>query len=118
MMLDPAAAIHAHVDAFNKKDLEALLAGFAEDAAWITGSTSVRGRDELAALFGDAMTGLLPSLHIQNLLVDDGQVACQLTETLTHDAVEKTFSIAGFYRLRDGLITSAKIYREGSAELD
>jgi hypothetical protein len=27
------------------------------------------------------------------------------------------YSIAGFYRLRDGRIASAKIYREGSAEL-
>jgi hypothetical protein len=30
---------------------------------------------------------------------------------------EPVFFIAGFYQLRDGRIASAKIYREGSAEV-
>jgi hypothetical protein len=41
----------------------------------------------------------------------------ELTETVTVAGEERTFSIAGFYRLRAGLIASAKIYREGSAEI-
>jgi hypothetical protein len=30
---------------------------------------------------------------------------------------DRTFAIAGFYVMRDGLIASAKIYREGSADI-
>ncbi|WP_328607162.1 nuclear transport factor 2 family protein [Amycolatopsis sp. NBC_00345] len=110
-------ALRRHVDAFNARDLDALLAGFTEDAVWVTGTTVVRGIDELTDLFADAMTQLLPTLTIQDVLTDGDRVAAQLTETLTHDGQERTFAIAGFYRLRDGRITSAKIYREGSAEL-
>ena len=109
--------LRRHVDAFNARDLDALLAGFTEDAVWFTGTTAVRGIDELTDLFADAMTQLLPTLTIQDVLTEGDRVAAQLTETLTHDGQKRTFAIAGFYRLRDGRITSAKIYREGSAEL-
>jgi hypothetical protein len=32
--------IKGHVEAFNARDLEALMAGFADDAVWITGKTT------------------------------------------------------------------------------
>jgi uncharacterized protein len=114
---DVAAAIANHVRAFNDRDVGALVSGFTGDACWVTGSTVVRGRAELAAFFASAMTGLLPTLTIQNLLVTSDRAACQLVERLTFDGEEKVFFIAGFYELRDGRIASAKIYREGSAEL-
>ncbi|GAA5036275.1 hypothetical protein GCM10023317_90170 [Actinopolymorpha pittospori] len=41
----------------------------------------------------------------------------ELTETLTVEGRERSDAIAGFYRLRDGRIESAKIYREGSADV-
>jgi uncharacterized protein len=66
--------IKAHVDAFNARDLEALMAG-------------------------------------------DGQAAAQLTEVFTFEGVERTDHIAGFYVVRQGRITAAKIYREGSADV-
>lgn len=114
---DPVAVVRGHVDAFNSRDLGGLMAGFTDDAVWITGTTTVRGRAELAELFADAMAGLLPTLVIESLLADGDRVAGQLTETLTVDGDERTFSIAGFYQLRNGLIASAKIYREGSADI-
>jgi hypothetical protein len=40
-----------------------------------------------------------------------------MTETLTVDGNEQTFSIAAFYLLRGGRIASAKVYREGSADI-
>ncbi|WP_326569093.1 nuclear transport factor 2 family protein [Amycolatopsis rhabdoformis] len=109
--------LRRHVAAFNARDLAALLAGFTNDAVWITGTTVVRGRAELTDLFRAAMTQLLPTLTIDDLLVDGDRVAAQLTERLTHNGEARTFPIAGFYHLRDGRIASAKIYREGSAEL-
>lgn len=109
--------IESHVAAFNAHDLENLMAGFADDAVWITGRSTARGRAELTDLFAGAMAGLLPTLTIQNLIVGEGQAAAQMVETFTHEGVSRTDHIAGFYVVRDGLIASAKIYREGSAEL-
>jgi uncharacterized protein len=48
---------------------------------------------------------------------DPDRAACQLIEKPTFDGEEKVFFIAGFYEFRDGRIASAKIYREGSADL-
>jgi hypothetical protein len=114
---DVAVAIGNHVRAFNDRDIDALMTGFTDDACRITGSSVARGRAELAELFTSAMAGLLPTLTIQNLLVTSDRAACQLIEKLTFDGEEKVYFIAGFYELRDGRIASAKIYREGSAEL-
>jgi ketosteroid isomerase-like protein len=112
-----AAVVRKHVEAFNDGDLERLLAGFAEDALWITGQTVVRGRNELTSLFGDAIDGLRPHLAVENLITEHGRAACQLTETLLFEHEQRSYSIAVFFRLHDGLITSAKVYREGSAEV-
>ena len=112
-----AAAVRAHVDAFNQGDLERLLAGFAEDAQWVTGRSAVRGRDGLRGFFGAAIDGLRPHLAVAGLIAEDGRAACELTETLVFKQEPRSYSIAAFFQLRDGLITSAKVYREGSAEL-
>jgi uncharacterized protein len=114
---DVAAAIGNHVRAFNDRDIDALMNGFTADACWITGSSVVRGRAELAEFFTSAMTGLLPTLRIKDLLTTPDRAACQLIETLIFNGEEKTCCIAGFYELREGRIAWAKIYREGSAEL-
>ncbi|QRP44576.1 nuclear transport factor 2 family protein [Amycolatopsis sp. FDAARGOS 1241] len=109
--------LRRHVAAFNDRDVEALLAGFTDDAGWITGTTVARGRAGLRELFESAVTRLLPTLTIDTVVADGDVVAAELTERLTHEGEDRTFAIAAFYRLRDGRIASAKIYREGSAEL-
>ncbi|WP_327296557.1 MULTISPECIES: nuclear transport factor 2 family protein [unclassified Streptomyces] len=114
---DTAGVIREHLRAFNARDLDALLAGFTEDALWVTGTTTVRGRAALAEFFRDAMEGLLPTLTVQNLVTEGSEAACRMTETLTFQGDEQTFSIAAFYLLHDRRIASAKIYREGSPEL-
>ena len=112
-----ASAVHRHVAAFNDRDLAALMAGFTEDVVWITGTTVVEGHGALAELFAAAMAGLLPTLTVHNLVVEGDRAACELVETVTFEGDEQVFSIAGFYRVRDGRIAAAKIYREGSAEI-
>jgi ketosteroid isomerase-like protein len=114
---DAAGVIRRHVDAFNTRDLAALMAGFTEDALWVTGTSVARGHGELTELFAGAMEGLLPTLVVRDLLAEGDRVACELTETLTVDSEERTFAIAGFYHLRGAQIAAAKIYREGSAVL-
>jgi hypothetical protein len=115
--VDAAAVVRRHVEAFNARDLDALMAGFTEDASWVTGTSTAQGHGELAELFAGAMAGLLPTLAIRDLLAEGDRAACQMTETLTVAGEESTFFIAGFYQLRGGRIASAKIYREGSAEI-
>jgi ketosteroid isomerase-like protein len=115
--VDAASVVRSHAAAFNARDLDALMAGFTEDAVWVTGTGIARGHDELVELFEGAMAGLLPTLVIQDLLAEGDRAACQMIETLTVGGEERTFFIAGFYRLRGTRIASAKIYREGSAEV-
>lgn len=114
---DAAAVVHAHVRAFNDRDLHALMAGFTDDAVWVTGTTTVSGRVELTALFDEAMRGMLPTLEIHHLITRGDRAACEMTETLTYRGERRTCPIAAFYRLRDGRIASAKVYREGSADV-
>ena len=117
-MRDAESAVRAHVAAFNDGDVAALLAGFAPDAVWRTGESVARGSAELAELFAGAITALRPTLTVRTLVAAGDRVACELTERLTAGSGERTDPIAGFYELSGGLITAARIYRAGSAEVD
>jgi uncharacterized protein len=111
-------AIRDHVTAFNAHDLQRLLAGLAEDAVWQTGQDTFRGRDELAALFSEAFRSIAPRLTIHSLLIDQDRAACELVEGMTVEGAMREDFIAGFYRVdTNGMITSAKIYRQGSADV-
>lgn len=114
---DAATAMRAHVEAFDARDLDALLAGFTDDAVLITGTTTVRGRTDLTALFDEAMRGLLPTLEVGDLLAERDRAACRMTETLTYRGERRTCPIAAFYELRHGRVAWAKVYREGSADV-
>ena len=116
-MITPRQLLQAHLDAFNARELDALMAGFADDAVWRTGTDTATGRAELTELFGWAMANILPALTLRTLVVEGELAACELTETLTHEGRTSAVPIAGFYRFRDGLIVSAAVYREGSADL-
>jgi heme-degrading monooxygenase HmoA len=113
---DPGQIVRDHVAAFNAHDLARLLACFSADALWVTGSDRFRGTAELAKLFESAFTELSPKLTIQNMVIDDDQVACQLREQLVVDGATRVDHIAGFYRVQSDRITTAKIYRESSAD--
>lgn len=106
-----------HVDAFNAHDLDALMACLSRYATWTTGADRFQGAAELRELFAGAFEALSPRLELENLLVDGDRVACELREVYSAEAVERTDRIAGFYRVEDGRIASAKIYREGSADV-
>lgn len=116
-MITSRELLQAHLDAFNARDLDALMAGFADDAIWRTGTDTVTGRAALTELFGWAMANILPELTLRTLVVEGDLAACELTETLTHEGRTSAVPIAGFFRFRDGLIVSAAVYREGSADL-
>jgi len=115
--MDPAEIAAHHIDAFNARDLGALMAGLSEDATWITGTDNFGGAADLEQLFATAFTELSPRLHVESLLVEDERVACELREDYLADGVQRTDHIAAFYRVEAGLITAVKIYREGSADV-
>ena len=117
MGADPASIVRRHVDAFNAHDLDALMHCFSENATWITGTDRSQGAAALRDLFADAFEQLAPRLHLLSLLARGDLVACELREEYSAAGVGRTDHIAGFYRVEAGLISAAKIYREGSADI-
>lgn len=115
--MDAAEVVRRHIEAFNARDLDVLLAGFRDDATWVTGTSRFRGIDALENLFANAFGGLSPTLHLLSLVAEDGRVAWELREDYATGGVRRTDHIAAFYRLEDGLIAAAKVYREGSADV-
>jgi len=112
------AAVRAHVAAFNARDRGRLFAGLAADVVWATGADVFHGITALADLFDERLWDLDPALEIVSLVSDGTVVAAELGEVLTIGGVQRSFAIAAFFIVGDGVIHRAKIYREGSADLD
>jgi len=113
-----AQAIRDHVAACNARDLQRLLTGLSEDVVWQTGQDTFHGRDELATLFSEALRTIGPRLTITSLLIDHDRAACELQETMTIEGANREDFIADFYRVdTGGVIVSAKIYRQGVADV-
>ena len=117
MGADPASVVRKHIDAFNARDLDALMACFSEDATWVTGADRFEGAAALRELFANAFGELAPQLHMQSVLAQGELVACELREDYSAAGEERSDHIAGFYRVEAGVITAAKVYREGSAHI-
>jgi len=113
----PESAVRAHVAAFDGGRLDELVAGFTDDATWRTGRSDATGTAELRALFAGAIAGLAPRLRIRGLIARGDRVAAELTETLNVDGRTAEVPITAWYRVRDGRIAEAHVYREGSAEI-
>jgi uncharacterized protein len=117
-MLSARDVVDEHLAAFNAHDTARLLARFADDAAWSTGQDVMRGREALAELFDAGLWALQPSLTTTAMVAEEGTVAAELHERITVDGELREFSIAAFFEVSDGLITTAKVYREGIADID
>ena len=115
---DPRAVVARHLAAFNAHDTDGLLLTLATDAVWNTGQDTIRGHQALAELFDPGLWELQPSLTVRSLLAEGDVVAAELEEELTIDAQARRFVIAGFFHIGQGKIQSAKIFREGSADID
>jgi hypothetical protein len=110
--------IEEHLAAFNAHDSERLLATLAPDVVWATGQDVCRGHDELAGMFDAGLWALEPSLTAARTLTDTTSVAAELVERITVDGQVREFHIAAFFTVADGVIRTAKIYREGSADIE
>ena len=58
-----------------------------------------------------------PFLDVLVMVREGGTVAARLREEITIDGTRRSFPIAAFYEVGDGLIQDVTIYREGSADL-
>lgn len=111
-------AVEAHVAAFNAADLDAVLAGFAEDAVFATGTDLFVGRRGIGELFAQAFSPeMRASMQLRSAVVQGDTAACELHERITYQGQTLEFAIAAFYTVREGLLARVKVYREGSADL-
>ena len=108
--------VQAHFEAFNTGDLDALMAGFAEDAVFSTGEHLVVGERGIREMFSDALRELAPTLNLRAVVAQGEVVACELTEDLTVEGSPFSFALAAFYTVRRGQIVRVKVYREGTAD--
>ena len=112
------AAVLAHVDAFNAADTDRLLGGLHPDVVWVTGSDVLRGTAQLRdELFDEGLWALRPSLVVRTLLVEGEAAAGMFREELVLDGERREFDIAVFFTVRDGVIRTVRVFREGSADI-
>lgn len=78
----PKAVVRRYVDAFNRGDLEALGALFAEDAE-IQGVLGKGVFEKVAPIWRQLIEGYGMQLRIEELVADGGTVVARLTETGT-----------------------------------
>jgi hypothetical protein len=108
-----------HLAAFNAHDTARLLDGFAPQARWVTGQDTFVGTAALEGVFDDGLWTLAPSLEILTLVCDGPRAAAELREVLVVEGEQRAFTIGAFFVVNErGLITSGRVYREGSADIE
>lgn len=107
-------AVKAHLAAFNDRDLERVLALFAEDAVFATAEQLVVGRRGLRVLFADAFAQpLRVTLTLRRAVVAGDHAACELLERLDlPGAAPVELDVAGFYTAHDGYFARVRVYRD------
>lgn len=113
MTAEVVDVVHGHLAAFNARDVDALVAGFAEDATFADAGQVVVGRRQLAQVFADAFS--MPAevvLELRHAVVDGDTVACELLERVTVGGETTDLDVAAFYTVRDGLLVRVRVYRE------
>jgi ketosteroid isomerase-like protein len=108
--------VRAHIGAFNRGDLPALLDGLAEDVVWITGADVFQGRSAVHDFLADAVARLHPQLHIRRVISEGSQAGCELYETYEYAGETCEGHLAAFFDFAGTVIRRVKVYREGSAD--
>lgn len=115
---DPAVldVVLEHLDAFAARDLDRVLATFADDAVFTTEDGTVIGRRALRQLFTDAFA--LPAhvdMERRAVHATGDTVACEIAEHITAEGMTHTMELAGFYTVRDGALVRVRVYRDAPA---
>ena len=110
---EPLSAVHAHLAAFNARDVDAVVDTFADDAVFAAGEQVVVGRRALRALFADTFAAPVRAwLELNHAVVSGATAACELTETLAIGDARHTLDVAAFYTVHRGRLARVRIYRD------
>ena len=111
---DVLGPVEAHLAAFNARDVNGVMALFAEDAVFATADQIVVGRRGLRVLFGDSFAApVTAALELRHAVIADDTAACELVERLTLPSGETTeLPVAAFYTVRDGTLVRIRVYRD------
>lgn len=112
-MRSPKDVVSEHLEAFADRDLERVLATFADDATFSTADGTIVGRRALRQLFAESFA-LPVEVEMQQRVmhVSGDTVACELAEAITAQGVTHTLDVAGFYTVRDGRLVRVRVYRD------
>ena len=105
--------VRDHITAFNAGDVDALVAGFAEDAVFAAQDDVVVGRRALRPFFAESFAGgVRATLEIHRAVVDGDTAACELVESLEVGGARHVLHVAAFYTVRAGQLARVRIYRD------
>lgn len=109
---DDAAVIRAGYEAFDKGDIPAVMAVFAQDIGWhVPGrgplSGDYRGSEEVLGFFGklQELSGGSFRLELHDMLASDDHVVVLVTEIAQRGDKSLSQSVAHVWHLRDGKAT-------------
>ena len=109
----PAEVVAAHLDAFEARDLDAVLATFADDATFSTADGVVVGRRALSRLFADAFTlDATVRMDRHATHVAGEVVTVEMTERITAAGRTVEIDVAGVYVVRRGRLVRVRVYRD------
>jgi hypothetical protein len=107
-------AVEAHLRAFNARDVEGVLALFADDAVFATADGLVVGLRALRALFTEAFQEPVgAALELRRAVVEADTAACELVERLAlPDGGVAELPVAAFYTVVRGELARVRVYRD------
>jgi hypothetical protein len=109
----PLALVESHLDAFNRADLDAVMAGFADDAVFSIGDQTAIGTRAIRSLFAASMSSPVAArLELARVVLDGDTAACELVEELTVEGATHAIEMAAFYTARRGRLVRVRIYRD------
>ena len=112
----PREVVQAHVEAFNACDLDAVMAGFDDEAVFATVEQLAVGSRAISRLFAESFAAPASAhLEVQRIVIDGDTAGCEMTERIVAAGVEHLIDVAAFYTVRDGRIVRVRIYRDIAA---
>ena len=109
----PLGVVEEHIRAFNACDLDAVMAGFDDDAVFSTADQLAVGARAISRLFAESFDAPASArLDLLRAVVDDDTVGCELTEQISVEGIQHVLDVAAFYTVRSGRIARVRIYRD------
>ena len=111
---DTEALLRRSYDAFNRKDVDAVLATMHRDVDWpnMLEGTRVVGHDDVRAYWLAQFETIDPHVEPMSLREEDGAIAVEVHQVVRDKSTEDILSdqtVFHIYELRDGLVTAMDV---------